>query len=450
MFKKFLILSVLAFFSAFVFAQGLSENAGPEEKNVKSLRLEDALNLAIKNNVSVKRERILLDAAKRASSHSWNSVLPSFFVSANDELEMPDIAGGSGKNNAGFQNNFGLEGKISIGISSDFFASMQKTKLDYEAKRISFEEAISEIAGQVKEFYFSLLLAKENIDFLKENLESAKNQALQNEERYRKGILSEMEYLSSKVSYEKLKPELKSKELAYKKTTKDFYLYIGLEEDVQLQGSLEEFVKAYKDFFNAEMKTRLAENVNAGEIPSVKNIEKQIEAAKKNVAATRLSYYGPRANLSYAVNPLLAGGDKGRIKQFASIGISIPVENILPFSKGADSIRAAEDSVNVLQLRFAEKNKKVRQEFSYIIQSLNQKDESIDSFKSFVSLAQANYDTTKFAYSKGMTEFLSLQNALKENFEAKLNLQKDFLETLKLYLSLEKLCGISAISPVEE
>ena len=42
-------------------------------------------------------------------------------------------------------------------------------------------------------------------------------------------------------------------------------------------------------------------------------------------------------------------------------------------------------------------------------------------------------------------ELLSLQNAAKENLEAKLNLQNEFLENLKLYISLEKLCGKNAL-----
>ena len=36
-----------------------------------------------------------------------------------------------------------------------------------------------------------------------------------------------------------------------------------------------------------------------------------------------------------------------------------------------------------------------------------------------------------------------MQNAAKENLEAKLSLQNELLEKLKLYISLEKLCGKS-------
>ena len=64
--------------------------------------------------------------------------------------------------------------------------------------------------------------------------------------------------------------------------------------------------------------------------------------------------------------------------------------------------------------------------------------------KDFVQLARKNYETAKYSYSKGMTEFLSMQNASKENLEAKLSLQNELLERLKLYISLEKLCGKSA------
>ena len=58
----------------------------------------------------------------------------------------------------------------------------------------------------------------------------------------------------------------------------------------------------------------------------------------------------------------------------------------------------------------------------------------------YVQLAQKTYEAAKFSYSKGTMELRSMQNAAKENLEAKLSQQNEFLETLKLYIELEKLC----------
>lgn len=442
--KRFSLFTVFVLLALNAFAQN---NAKQNNPNIKSITLNEAVVLALKNNVSIKREEISLGAAKRASAHSWNSILPSVSVSANDEIELPDLNKRANNAATGIQNNFGVEGRVALSMSSDFFASIKKAKLDYESACISFEQAVSEITSQIKETYFSLILAKQNLDFLKENLENAKNQFKQNEERYRHGTLSELEYLSSKVSYEKLKPELKSQELAFKNDMKAFCLFLGLEdEQIALNGTLEDFINQYKNIFNDALKAELSEDVKNGNIPSIAYLEKQLEAAKKGVSVSRLSAYGPNANLSYSVNPVITGNDKGRIKQAASVSISIPLDNLLPFSKGADSVKAAKDSVKDLQLQLVEKNRTVKADFAYIIQSLNQKEESIASLKDFVKLAQKNYEAVKYSYSKGMTELLSVQNASKDNLEAKLNLQNEYLENLKLYISLEKLCGKSAFT----
>lgn len=282
---------------------------------------------------------------------------------------------------------------------------------------------------------------------MKENLENARNQFKQNEERYRRGTLSELEYLSSKVSYEKLKPELKSQSIAFKNDLKAFCLFLGLEdEEIILNGTLEDFLIQYKSTFNEGLKAKLSENVKNGNIPSIVYLKKQLEAAQKDVSVSRLAAYGPSASVSYSLNPAITGNDKGRIKQSASVSISIPLDNLLPFSKGADSVKAAKDSVKDLELQLVEKNRTVNADFAYIIQSLNQKEESIASLKDFVKLAQKNYEAVKYSYSKGMTELLSVQNASKDNLEAKLNLQNEYLENLKLYIALEKLCGKSAFT----
>lgn len=441
--KRFSLFAVFVLFALNAFAQN---NAKQNNPNIKSITLNEAVVLALKNNVSIKREEISLGAAKRASAHSWNSILPSISVSANDEIELPDLNKRANNAATGVQNNVGVEGRVALSMSSDFFASIKKAKLDYESACISFEQAVSEITSQIKETYFSLILAKQNLDFMKENLENARNQFKQNEERYRHGTLSELEYLSSKVSYEKLKPELKSQELAFKNDMKAFCLFLGLEdEQIALNGTLEDFINQYKNIFNDALKAELSEDVKNGNIPSIAYLEKQLEAAKKGVSVSRLSAYGPNANLSYSVNPVITGNDKGRVKQSASVSISIPLDNLLPFSKGADSVKAAKDSVKDLQLQLVEKNRTAKVDFAYIIQSLNQKEESIASLKDLVKLAQKNYEAVKYSYSKGTTEFLSVQNASKDNLESKLNLQNEYIETLKLYISLEKLCGKNAL-----
>ena len=419
--KNLIILALLSFSASGAFA----------------LTLEDAVSKALENNISIKREKITLEEAERTSKHSWNTVLPSLSVSANDEISLPEK-----------QNNFGVEGKAAISISSDFVASIKKAQVDYEAARISYEEAVSEIISQVKTSYFSLIYEKENLNFLRENLENAKRQAEQNEERFKRGTLSELEYLSSKVAYEKLKPELKAQELSYKNDLKNFCLVLGINEnDAELspQGSLENFISQYRTFFDETMMKNISEDLSDEKLPSVLLLKKQLEASQKEVSKTKLSAWGPSLNLSYSMNPVISGADKGSIKQSAAIGLTLPLENFLPFSQGADSIKAAQDSVKDLQLQLEEKIKTVNADYNSLLNSLEQKDESIKSLKAFVQLTQQNYKAAQLSYSKGTMELLSMQNAAKESLEAKLNLQNEFLENLKLYINLEKLTGKEVI-----
>lgn len=417
--KNLIILALLSFSASGAFA----------------LTLEDAVSKALENNISIKREKITLEAAERTSKHSWNTVLPSLSVSANDEITIPEM-----------QNNFGLEGKAAISISSDYFVSIKKAQADYEAARISYEEAVSEIISQVKTSYFSLIYEKENLNFLRESLENAKRQAEQNEERYKRGTLSELDYLSSKVAYEKLKPDFKAQELMYQNDLKTFCLLLGIEEvdsgnQVSPEGTLENFISEYNAFFDANMKKTLSEDIAKGNVPSVVFLQKQLEASQKEVSKTKLSAWGPSLNLSYSMSPVLNGEENGHIKQSAAIGLSLPLENLLPFSQGADAIKSAQDSVKVLQLQLDEKIKSINVDYNSLLESLEQKKESITTLKSFVLLTQQTYNAAELSYSKGTMELLSMQNAAKDNLEAKLNLQNEFLENLKLYITLEKLTG---------
>lgn len=439
--KRLFILLLMAFIPASVFA----------EESI--ITLEKALTLATKNNISLKREAIALNTSKRISEHSWNPLLPSVTISANDEIELPDLKRGNVDDSVynGFRNNIGIEGKIAVSLSSGYFASREKAKLDYQASRLAYEDAVSEIHSQVKEKYFSLLLEKQNLDFLKENLETAGSQAKQNEVRYKKGTLSEMECLSSKATYEKLKSEFKTQELSYKNNRLLFLRFLGVktssesndEDAFSLSGTLEEYVGKYASFFDEEKKVSLAQDINAGDAPSVISLKKQLEAALKQVSVEEHNAFGPSLNLAYTINPIITGTERGRIKQSASIGISLPLENLLSFSKGADEIANAQDKVNEIELSIKEKTQDANDDFLNITEILAEKEKSVITFKSLVDLSQKNYDAVHYAYSKGMTEHLSLKTAAKEKLEAKLNLQNEFLEMLKLYITLEKLSGKS-------
>ena len=441
MHKRLFIFLLMFFIPPFALAEGTI------------ITLEKALSIATKNNLSLKREAITLNTTKRISEHSWNPLLPSVTISANDEIELPDLKRGNVDDSIynGFRNNVGIEGKIALSLSSGYFASREKAKLDYETSRLSYEETVSEIHFQVKEKYFSLLLEKQNLDFLKENLENAKSQANQNEVRFKKGTLSEMECLSSKATYEKLKTEFKTQELLYKNNRLLFLRFLGVktssendnEEAFSLSGTLEEYVDKYASFFDEEKKVNLAQNINAGDAPSIASLKKQLEAALKQVSVEEHNAYGPSLNLAYAINPVITGAERGRIKQSASIGISLPLENLLSFSKGADEIANAQDKVNEIELSIKEKTQDANDDFLNITENLAEKEKSVMTFKSLVDLSQKNYDAVYYAYSKGMTEHLSLKTAAKEKLEAKLNLQNEFLEMLKLYITLEKLSGKS-------
>lgn len=424
------------------------------------LSLENALNLAMKNNASLKRETIALKASERTSKHSWNSLLPSVTVSAIDDIELPDLKRPPDDElenaelrdeNTGkiVRNNVGLEGKIALTLTTSQFIAADKAKLDYEASKLTYQELVSEINSQVKEQYFSLMLEKQNLDVLKENLENAQSQAEQNEVRYKKGTLSEMENLSSKAAYEKLKSDFKTQEYLHKNNLLIFLRFIGMEkpsekladESFDLGGTLEEFVDKYTAFFNEKNNADFAQNINAGDVPAVVSLKKQMEAAQKQVSIERHNAYGPSLNLSYTINPVLAGYDKGRVKQSAYIGLSFPLENYLPFSKGADEIANAQDKINELELSIKEKSQDANADFLNIVEMLAQKQETVSTLKEYVELTQKNYDAVNYSYSKGMTEHLSLKSAAREMLEAKLNLQSEFLEILKLYVALEKICG---------
>ena len=89
--------------------------------NVRTINIEDAVSLALENNISLQRNKISLDALEKANKYSWNSVSPSLNVSGsyNNALETQ-------------KQSMAISASVGIELSPSVYTSIQTAKLNYE------------------------------------------------------------------------------------------------------------------------------------------------------------------------------------------------------------------------------------------------------------------------------------------------------------------------------
>lgn len=326
----FALVFVLAFFVPF-YAEG--------EKY--TLSADEAVEIALKNNVSVKNSKISLEAAQRAKNHSWNSVSPTFSLGASGSVPVDGLTGGDQTSN--YSAAFGISATVSLKFTAKLYTEMEGAKLSYEQSKISFDDVLRKIELSVRTAYYELIYNREYIELQEENLKIAKTQYENNLAKYNSGRLSEVDALSAEVNYKSKIPVVESARTTFKNAMDSFKQAVGLmiDDEIELSGSLEDFL--FLDEIKVDTKTLTSSGV--------RQLEIQLKEAENSVLEKKFSAFAPSldASFKWGDEKWYAGydGTAPEAKKSASLTLiaSIPLDGILPWSVKNDAVDSDLDAV---------------------------------------------------------------------------------------------------------
>lgn len=423
----FALVFVLAFFVSF-YAEG--------EKY--TLSADEAVEIALKNNVSVKNSKISLEAAQRAKNHSWNSVSPTFSLGASGSVPVDGLTGGD--QSSDYSAAFGISAAVSLNFTANLYTSMEGAKLSYEQSKISFDDALRQIELSVRTAYYELIYNRENIELQEENLKIAKTQYENNLAKYNSGRLSEVDALSAEVNYKSKIPVVESARTTFKNAMDSFKQAVGLmiDDEIELSGSLEDFL------FLDEIKVDTKNLTSSG----VKQLEIQLKEAENSVLDKKFSAFAPslNASLKWEDGKWYAGydGTAPEAKKSATLTLSasIPLDGILPWSVKNDAVDSAMDAVKKAELELDDGKKTFLRTVNSYLRSIAQSQEAVRYKQANVELAKRTYEMTLEAYSRGTKDLLTLQSANNTLLSAQVTLNSEILSLGETILSFEKEAGL--------
>lgn len=423
----FALVFVLAFFVPF-YAEG--------EKY--TLSADEAVEIALKNNVSVKNSKISLEAAQRAKNHSWNSVSPTFSLGASGSVPVDGLTGGDQTSN--YSAAFGISATVSLKFTAKLYTEMEGAKLSYEQSKISFDDVLRKIELSVRTAYYELIYNREYIELQEENLKIAKTQYENNLAKYNSGRLSEVDALSAEVNYKSKIPVVESARTTFKNAMDSFKQVLGLmiDDEVELSGSLEDFL------FLEEVKVE-PENLQSS---TVRQLEIKLEETKNSVLEKRFSAFAPVLSASFKWEDgkwyAAYDGSAPDPKKAASLTLSasIPLDGILPWSSKNDAIDSALDSVKKAELDLDDGRKTFLRTVNSYLRSIAQSQEAVRYKQANVELARRTYEMTFESYNRGTKDLLTLQSANNTLLSAQVTLNSEILTLAENILSFEQAAGL--------
>ena len=418
--KQILFLFIL--FSVFSWNVSSAENG--ELSKEKILTLEECISLAKENNLSIKVQKNTLNDLKRKNETSWNSVSPSI------------------KGDAAFQDDFinktesfAISGSLGLTLSTNLYSTIKGAKLNYENGLLTYNQAVKQIEMSVWKTFYDLIYKTEYFSFQSQNLLTAKKNYEQNLEKFKNGKISELDVMSSRVSYEQKKPVLEEARIDLTNNLELFKNIIGVDfdDEIKLDGSLD-FLLELKD-----IKLPPKENPS----PDVQAAKFAVEIAENNLLAQRFSSYSPVITGTYKYGQALnIDNSLWNETSSLSVGVSIPLDSYLPWSSSAVSINSKKESLESAKLNLEDAEKSIRVNTENALRKINQIISMLEVSKETVALAKKTYEMTETAYNYGKTDFLTLQNASDNVLNAEVSLKNQAKTLMETLLDTEYLLGL--------
>lgn len=397
----------------------------------KSLTIEDAVQLAKENNISVKTAENTLDNLELLNKYSWNSVSPTATLSGNisDDIENDS-------------SSFSFSGSVNLNLKTNLYSEIKGAKLNYEKGLLTYSEAVRQIELSVRKNFYNLIYQKENLVLQKRSLETSKTQYLNNQEKFQNGKISELDAFTSRVNYESKKPVVESAEINFQNDLATFKQLLGISQqtEIELDGSLDEILNLKEISFDLLPKVDKP-------APDVKSAEYNVEIAKNSLLDSRFSAYAPTVTGSYSYGKVYGKNQKTdkygwTTTNKLSVGISVPLDGVLPWSARAVNIKTNKNALDTAEKNLEDAKTTVAVQTESYIRKINQAVKQLDSLKSTEKLAEQTYKMTLAAYNYGKTDFLSLQNANDSVLSAGVNLKSQAYTLISTILDLESVLGL--------
>ncbi len=418
-----------------------------EEIRTVKLSVNDAVSLALKNNLGLESERLKVDQKKWALWTSWNVFIPKTTLSAsmmrsNKEeadrkvsvlVPIPMSPYITTVSQTIPEWGVGLSLEMTLAVNAAMVMSIYQTALDYEAGKLTLDSAAKKVERDTRKNYYQLLLLKENIILMRENVDAAKKRYEQALVSSKFGQIPRLTMLNIQVAYENIKPALLELENAYATASMAFKNSIGIsgKTEVDLIDMMSvETVEIDRDKILAKSL------VNRSDIKQLNQTIKMME----NVRGMNIASLTPSFLMRFTVDPSFQKdpvkddwfGDSTYMtdnwKQRSGsllLGISVPVDSWFPFS--GTQMKIVESNFTLEQLNITKKQ--ILQgneiEIESIIMKLEKSIKSMEALSLNVEIAREAMTLSEQAFNAGSKDLIDLQSAELEYKKAKNNLLQE-------------------------
>jgi len=419
-------------------AELLLEGVKAAEKPV-IITLEQALEIALSENVAVKVADLEIKRSKYAKQGAYAALYPQIDLTASYQRTikkqvmymdfdmsslMPGIPGGSTGESAGTSDSSSKNDGLEVGrlntlnggvtasmpiVNAQLWKSLKLSALDVELAVEKARASRLDMVTQVKNAYFGTLLAKEAFNVYKEVYENAVENYNETKKKFDSQKVSEFELVRAKTSVANAIPNVYNSESSIVLALWQLKAVLGVDLDmnVDVAGKLDDWTRHM--FYDIHQH----DSINLDRNTVMKQLAIQTEQLAQNI---KLQKYACIPSLAVAFNysmNTMANDVKFsefRWTPYSYVGLSLNIP-IFAGGKRYQAIRQAKNQYEQVKLQVDNTERQLK---IAIRQHLNTMETNMKSYyaaQDAVAAAQKAYDIAEAAYKVGRSTLIELNDA---------------------------------------
>lgn len=444
-------------------AQDMAESADSSKTATKVISIEQALEIALSENASVKVADMEVLRTGYARKGSYASLFPQIDGNAAYQrtikkqvmymdFDMPGMGGGEGEGDsssstaAGGGFEVGRWNTWSAGVSASMplvnaqlWQSLKISDMDVELAVEKARSSKLEMVKQVKQAYFACLLAKEAFGVYKSVYENALANLEQTQRKYNAQKASELDLARAKTSLANAIPNVFDAENSVVLSLWQLKAVMGvdLSEEIDVDGTLLDYDDELLEVSVCMEQPDLSGN------SSLRQLDIQAQQLAASIKAQEYASLPSIAlSFSYSMNAMTNDFkfNTYRWSPHSYVGLSLQVP-IFAGGKRANAVRQARVQADELAVQAQETERQLR---IAIRQCLNTMDTAVKSYSSALSAVESAgkaYDIASKSYSVGKNTLTDLNDAQLALTQARLTSSQAVYNYLVAKANLESHIG---------
>ena len=424
----------------------LTSVAQSAEQAALTLTLEQALEIALSENPTIKVAEQEIEIKRYAKQETYSSLYPRFDATAQyqrviaKQTMVMDFAGQTQSIKVGSDNSFngGISASMPI-VNAQLWESLKVSVADVVLAVEKARSSQIDMIEQVSQAYFSVLLAKESLEVYQRVYDNAVENNKNIKKRYEVGSVSEFDFISSNVSVQNAIPNVIEAQNSVVLTLWQLKALLGIDlnKNIDVAGSLSDY-EAQMNYAHTIDQLDLSNNSTLKQL----NIQEgMLESALKITKLANVPTLSVNAAYLYT-----ALGNDGKFFQakawnpysYAGVQLNIP---IFAGNQRRAATRQAKLNLSNLQLQRENAERQLR---VAVVNSLNNMQTNVKKFSAAaatVGQAQRGYDIAVKRYEVGRGTLVDVDNSQLQLTQAELGRNSAIYNFLIAKISLDKILG---------